>query len=60
MKKTYIAPAITELKMENNTIMAGSTGSGTTQGANIKNLEEANDPFSTASSAKSGNLWDEE
>lgn len=39
--------------------MAGSTGSGTTQGANIKNLEEANDPFSTASSAKSGNLWEE-
>lgn len=58
MKKTYIAPAITELKMENNTIMAGSTGSA--QGATIKNLEEANDPFSTASSAKSGNLWDEE
>ena len=40
--------------------MAGSTGSGTTQGANIKNLEEANDPFSTASSAKRSNLWDEE
>lgn len=38
--------------------MAGSTGSA--QGATIKNLEEANDPFSTASSAKSGNLWDEE
>lgn len=60
MKKTYIAPAITELKMENNTIMAGSTGSATTQGANIKNLEEESDPFSTASSAKRSNLWDEE
>lgn len=24
MKKTYIAPAITELKMENNAIMAAS------------------------------------
>ncbi len=59
MKKTYIAPAITELKMENNTIMAGSTGS-TTPGASIKNLEEESDPFSAASSAKRSNLWDEE
>lgn len=58
MKKTYIAPAITELKMENNTIMAGSTGSATTQGANIKNLEEATDPFG-GEGAKSGNLWEE-
>lgn len=57
MKKTYIAPAITELKMENNTIMAGS---GTAQGATIKNLVEVeDDPFSTTSSAKSGNLWEE-
>lgn len=58
MKKTYIAPAITELKMENNTIMAGSTGSA--QGATIKDLVEENDPFSTTSSAKRSNLWDEE
>lgn len=59
MKKTYIAPAITELKMENNTIMSGSTGSA--QGATIKNLVEVeDDPFSTNSSAKRSNLWDEE
>lgn len=58
MKKTYIAPAITELKMENNTIMAGSTGS--TPGGNLSNLKEESDPFSTASSAKRSNLWDEE
>lgn len=38
--------------------MAGSTGSA--QGATIKNLVEVeDDPFSTASSAKSGNLWEE-
>lgn len=44
MKKTYIAPAITELKMENNAIMAAS-GTGTTPGGNISNITEENDPF---------------
>lgn len=39
--------------------MAGSTGSA--QGATIKNLVEVeDDPFSTTSSAKRSNLWDEE
>lgn len=58
MKKTYIAPAITELKMENNTIMAGSTGSAT-PGGNLSNLkEETTDPFG-GEGAKSGNLWEE-
>ena len=59
MKKTYIAPAITELKMENNTIMAGSTGA-TTPGGNLSDIVVEDDPFSTASSAKRSNLWDEE
>lgn len=59
MKKTYIAPAITELKMENNTIMAGSTGA-TTPGGNLSDLVEENDPFATTPSAKRSNLWDEE
>lgn len=57
MKKTYIAPAITELKMENNTIMAGSTGSAT-PGGNLSDLKEENDPFE-GEGAKSGNLWEE-
>lgn len=57
MKKTYIAPAITELKMENNAIMAAS-GTGTTPGGNISNITEENDPFG-GEGAKSGNLWEE-
>lgn len=58
MKKTYIAPAITELKMENNAIMAAS-GTGTTPGGNISNITEENDPFG-ATTAKRSSLWDEE
>lgn len=57
MKKTYIAPAITELKMENNTIMAGSTGSAT-PGGNLTDLKEETDPFG-GEGAKIGNLWEE-
>ena len=57
MKKTYIAPAITEMKMENNTIMAGSTGSAT-PGGNLSDLKEETDPFG-GYGAKSGNLWEE-
>ena len=57
MKKTYIAPAITEMKMENNTIMAGSTGSAT-PGGNLSDLQEETDPFG-GEGAKSGNLWEE-
>ncbi len=59
MKKTYIAPAITELKMENNTIMAAS-GTGTAPGGNISNLTEETDPFGNTTNAKRSGLWDEE
>lgn len=61
MKKTYIAPAITELKMENNAIMAASGPAST--GGNIGNLESAGDPFGESQNAKfrdvRSDLWEE-
>ncbi len=58
MKKTYIAPAITELKMENNAIMAAS-GTGTAPGGNILDLTEETDPFGNTTTAKRSDLWEE-